>query len=1080
MSKRPQLLAFGVAVLLVMGWLAWEAGRQGGQGVGDEARGVSEMEAPPAPVILEPIAESSVQAPKPLEAASDVDAETDGVVVGRVWRRDDDGMPRPLPGASVELAPMVRGTWVVDRRAEPRVTESDPDGRFDIDGVEMGSYHLAVDDRESASEMLWVTLRENDERGERRDLGDILLEPGSDLLVDVVGPAGESIEGAVVRATPEGRRHGGLWPVPRDAEPLGNGRYRFQRFPHGEAYVRAFADGYNCLIDSYSLYLVAQIPSPEVIVLRQVPGPSLGGVIQDEAGAPLEGALVEIYAAGGCWPDPMRTTADGRFEFSSLTSESYAIRVHADGYLSQRFDVKQGRDDHVIVLSRGIEVRGVVVEAGTGRALAGARVMVGGDRIGHTGSEGTFSVTGLPSDLGVISVDHAEYLPLTVELPEGDSAAAYDLGTLRLARGQVRTLSVREAESGAPVAGAVIELSVSGNDTSAERTGTTLTDGTVEFGGLPVGAGKVSARARGYLPLEKVAFHVEEQAGEDGDGPAALELVRGGVLRGRVFGRRGDPVAGASVKVELSDSEQAKSDEASSEALSSVEEFTDLLGQFHLSGLPAASVIVVASSTSQRPGASEIVEIIHGEEVDGVDVRLPAGGQIEGTVFDERGQGLPGVTVSAFYDGDDRGDEATRYKLKLLRGRQKDPVKGLTDDKGRYTLKNLLAGGYRLYAEAPARIQPAPRRVKLEDGDALREIDIRFEAGEVLRGRVVSELGEPQSGWWVWFADVHADDCTDGEGRFEIRGVQPGRYQGWVARHRGYLTNREPEAQFECAVPGSELVLRLERKAVVTGRVRSAVGERPQCIVRLTPLGKGIGSAKEGEVDGDGRFEVRVFPGRYRVEAIPQSDSIIFLEEEQPLATRPLEIDLAAGELRSGLDLVFTNDGRFFGRIERWSGAAIGARVELQGAGGVFDTVTDEGGQFDFERLPPGQYDVLLRTRPSVVGAARRLKIEVPSAAATEIDFLVHSVYVRGQVRAASEVESVGATVGIVSLNDSDSAPFDIAVVTDAAGNFDVELPGGGLYRFDVTLADGTSASFEKRVASRSEDTMLLDAASPR
>lgn len=133
-------------------------------------------------------------------------------------------------------------------------------------------------------------------------------------------------------------------------------------------------------------------------------------------------------------------------------------------------------------------------------------------------------------------------------LPPRDRAAVAPVaGTSRIGG------RVVQADTGAPVRRALVTLA---GESSVRREVTTDAEGRYEFSELPAGRFIVTAAKGGYLTLQYGQRRPFEPGravslGEDQAlGEVDLALPRAGVIAGRVTDERGDPIAGAEVRVE--------------------------------------------------------------------------------------------------------------------------------------------------------------------------------------------------------------------------------------------------------------------------------------------------------------------------------------------------------------------------------------------------------------------------------------------------------------------------------------------------------------------------------------------------
>ena len=128
---------------------------------------------------------------------------------------------------------------------------------------------------------------------------------------------------------------------------------------------------------------------------------------------------------------------------------------------------------------------------------------------------------------------------------------------------------------------------------------------------------------------------------------------------------------------------------------------TDDTGVFNLTELPAGrytltvskSGFVALSYGQRRPlQAGTPLQLADGQQLKGVEFRLPRGGVIAGRVLDEDGEAVPGASV-----------QIMRYQYQQGDRRLTPAGAGQTDDKGQYRVWGLMPGDY--YVNALTRQQ---------------------------------------------------------------------------------------------------------------------------------------------------------------------------------------------------------------------------------------------------------------------------------------------------------------------------------------------------------------------------------------
>lgn len=283
---------------------------------------------------------------------------------------------------------------------------------------------------------------------------------------------------------------------------------------------------------------------------------------------------------------------------------------------------------------------------------------------------------------------------------------------------------------------------------------------------------------------------------------------------------------------------------------------TDQAGRYQLEGLPAARYKVAANAPAHRPeahregGRDQALALGPGEHRAGVDIVLDRGGvPLRGVVKDISGGVVAGALVAArpgsWWRGHSRSTPAR------------------SDADGRFELW-VAPGGVSVEAEAEGY---ASGRASAAAPGQTAEVLLAPEA--VLAGRVV-QAGQPVAGVRVeanraadgagWIGGDRA--VTDGEGRFRMARLHPGRYRPIAVSPIGYGEAAE-SVRLGVGETSHEVVIHLHPAVTVSGRV---VGDRPceDGSVRLhdprTAEARAADLEAGGAVSMDG-----VLPGRYEV-----------------------------------------------------------------------------------------------------------------------------------------------------------------------------------------------------------------------
>jgi hypothetical protein len=483
-----------------------------------------------------------------------------------------DRAGRAVAGGSVTLLE-------ADGPALPRVVESDADGAFAFSAVLPGNYvvtgraagyypgaplKLRVQDRPLTVELrleLGATLagRVLDEQA----------KPVAGAHVEVAGEAPDGTPVAVTGAGTEEARSTALDPVgelgvlrgPLPYPPVtpveasapvakpfitdADGAFRVTGVPAGKLVVVAshpdFARG-----ESLPLAIVAGAQVTVNVVLSR--GATVRGRVVDERGAPL--SAVEVSGEDG------RTMAftDERGEYKlEHVVRALMLTARRSGYLPASRKASPSEASAIDFQLARAEARlaGEVVDD-RDAPVAGARIEVAvrgagaGDTAGRPAEpprsvasdrSGRFVVENLPPGPYRVTVTHADFAPVSLELGPGDAAR------IQLLVGGGIDGDVRDARLGGVPAGVRLELVANGKSRPIA-----IDRGRFVATAVPPGRATLRASAPGYVPW---AREVEVPAGtRPGDltvRDLRVELERGGTVSGRIRDDDGAPVAGVTI-----------------------------------------------------------------------------------------------------------------------------------------------------------------------------------------------------------------------------------------------------------------------------------------------------------------------------------------------------------------------------------------------------------------------------------------------------------------------------------------------------------------------------------------------------
>lgn len=440
--------------------------------------------------------------------------------------------------------------------------------------------------------------------------------------------------------------------------------------------------------------------------------------------------------------------------------------------------------------------------------------------------------------------------------------------------------------------------------------------------------------------------------------------------------------------------------------------FTDVPAGVYFLTVFAPGYVVPGDANFWPVGRSKVVNVAEGESIDDLDLELQPGGVITGRVTDASGRPLVDTHVDLM-NLDQKGRQTP------VRSGW-NPYLNMTDDRGIYRVYGLPAGKYvasvgyesktgsmtftmdrtyypKTYHPDVPEIEKA-RILELKEGEEISGVDIAV--GEIKRtydvlGRVIDDqTGRPLAGVQVSYGqyDTQAGRVTtwgggetrsDADGRFKLNGVLPGSYAAFIesGQTSEYFGDVRPFSVSDSDVEGLEL--RAVRGMTAAGRI---VLEGPVDPAGVPVRGKFIyASPDQGEPAAPGQvITAEVLPdmtfrlkalrqGRYLIGLSTHNDdsriAVIRVEKDGVLAPGN-RIDITSGEQIRNLTVYFTiATGVIRGRIAIVGGALPGgliisaiARNVAQGAAGRIVQV-DSRGNFVFQNLPPGDYEVRLTCR---------------------------------------------------------------------------------------------------------------------
>lgn len=406
---------------------------------------------------------------------------------------------------------------------------------------------------------------------------------------------------------------------------------------------------------------------------------------------------------------------------------------------------------------------------------------------------------------------------------------------------------------------------------------------------------------------------------------------------------------------------------------------SDASGAYSLGDLPSGTTLALSAAAPSFPpqafvgvGGDGTLRLREGEQRAGVDFALRGGGvQVKGRVADATGGVVPGALVMS------EGDEAAGRAM------------ATTDEKGEFTLWST-AGSVTLGASAtgyaPGRARgPAPGHF----------FSIYLVPGAVLVGRAVvagtdkAVVAARVEAIQVEGGSVRSSTSTDGDGRFRVEGLTPGRYriEATAEGREGYSRSSITLGMGETS---PDTLVELDPAYVVKGTVVAKGGE-PCKKGQVTITDSKQNEFSQGTIEPDGTVRMAsVIPGTYAVEV--DCEGHFSRDDYAKIAVVDRDVAPQLWEVESGASVrvaVVDPSGKPV------PDATVSAFTTSEGSnsGGSADH-PEADGTFVVRGLKAGTFRVVVRTAEGAQGEQEdvvvdgrreeRVKIELPLAGAIE------------------------------------------------------------------------------------------------
>jgi len=518
-----------------------------------------------------------------------------------------------------------------------------------------------------------------------------------------------------------------------------DGSFRLAGVPVGRDYV---------LVGEHPAFATTELPGLEVsehgdlrdVVLRLELGATISGVVTTSTGTPIYKARVELYdaiASVQLEPDDRRpwkivfTADDGSYALEHVAATSLRLRVESPGFESQSrmlsFALEARASDRTVdfALKPGMSLPGRVVDE-RGRPIADVRVEATsltkdyqGTALARSDNNGYFLLDGMSNEqyyqvrasakgysnkvLPKVHVDDRD-CPIEMETRLGVEGWVFGSGDVPVTKFTLTLM--RSAEGRDP-----LYL----NDTRNFAT----KDGHFVFDNLDPGTYSLEATAKGFAPAWSDPFSLTRS--DEPMPQVRFQLDAGGTLRGTVSDARGEPVKGATVRLNpnnhLDSPIQGIFAVLGGTTQPKIQTVTDGEGRFRLENLRPGVYQLACDHAGAAPFTlNDVIVPADGAASGEQRIVLPAGASIAGRAFDNHQLGIPFCEIQINNKETAFLDAAT------------------TDAEGRFKFSNLAEGSYTLMIK-PDRISGKPINPLMKLMYAQKsQLDIFISSGQAVDG----------------------------------------------------------------------------------------------------------------------------------------------------------------------------------------------------------------------------------------------------------------------------------------------------------------------------------------------------------
>ncbi len=546
------------------------------------------------------------------------------------------------------------------------------------------------------------------------------------------------------------------------------------------------------------------LPDPEKI--------ACSGSVKDEAGNPLPGAtVIALRKSGGELPNKeierLKSNNSGEFTFN-LRAGEYVFVGRLSGFQDSRVTralVKGVQTEPVsLVLRSGLAISGYVRDF-SNKPIAGATVGAFRERspkkateierlmalaesqkvendpgvLATSGEDGYNQIVGLETHEYRLRVSAPKYSPSVRRYVEAGSEEV----NFNLEVGGQIVGFVSDEQTGNPIADAFVEVFEDSDPGSTDifeevvkrtlppiATAYSGPGGRYEVDGLGGSSYVVIVSAPGYQAAEINQVIVDTGLRPQQD----FQLKKGNVIEGIVYTPSGEPLEGATVKVNL----QGATERSFRGGLIDPGKPTEAGGEFVFNSLQEGRYRLVVSHEDFATHIDQRIEPNGGR----LEIQLTDGGAISGRVFSEQnGEAISGATVMVRDVAEDK--------------------RGVTDANGEFTVRGIAPGRreQRLSVEAEGFAPNRELKATVVEGEVTSGIEVPLmRCGRVSGVVLHPETGAPVPGVTITVKRSSSPEMpvavivgkavkSDANGQFLLNDVHPGKNTRVTGTHPAFL-----------------------------------------------------------------------------------------------------------------------------------------------------------------------------------------------------------------------------------------------------------------------------------------------------